>query len=387
MTEARAPFAAPRRVRLDAVDHELRALWEVASRAGVAGTRVQTMNLVALCETSLHAARATPALAAVAVAQGARTFLVTWGHQGAPPEIVADVALHPGTGGAIAAAESVRLHARGEARGWLPDAIGKLLSPDLPVAIWWVGDLPDHDALFDRAAEGADLCVFDSGEMDLRDLPRLSALAARAARSSRAFALADFSWLRLASWQELVARFFDPPECAPLLSSLDRISIRFQPRPYDPEPISTPAALFAGWLCARLGWSLARLDAPTGGGALEATLRGASGAAPTLRFEPLARGAVAPGGLQEIVLEAGAARFHVERSADDPCVLCWSSAGARYEVAPQCVRLAASLARDEAETLPRLLERPIRDPNLEESLHAAASLVATIAPGAPSPGA
>jgi glucose-6-phosphate dehydrogenase assembly protein OpcA len=382
------PFVL-RRVALAAVDHGLRALWADAAGAANAGehaTRLATLNLVALCETEAHAARAIPALEAAARTHGARTFLVTWGPPVADEEasISAQIALHARLGDATSpVAEAVRLHARGEARAWLPDAIGKLLAPDLPVAAWWVGDLPDHDELFDRVAEGADLCVFDSGEMDLRDLPRLSALTARAERSSRGFAVADFSWLRLASWQELMARFFDPPECTSVLGAIDRIVLRFQPRATAPEPISNAAALFAGWLCARLGWSLERFERSELGGAVEARLRAGEGAGPRLVFEPLARGGTPAGGLQEVVVESGSIRFHVERSEDDPCVLCWSSSGASYEVAPQCVRLEESLARDEARTLPRLLTRPIRDPNLEESLHLAATLVAPIAPGAP----
>jgi glucose-6-phosphate dehydrogenase assembly protein OpcA len=374
-------FSTPRAARLDAVDHDLRALWDDAARAGSRVTRVQTMSLVALCETEAHALRAEPALAAAASAHGTRTLLATWG----PPtngeaEIVAQVSLHPSLAGAgLPVGEAVRLHAKGAAREFLPSAIGKLLAPDLPVAVWWVGDLPDHDLLFDRVARDADTCIFDSGEMDLRDLPRLAALAAR---EGRRYALADFSWLRLASWQELVARFFDPPECLPVLSSLERIVVRFQPRRIDPEPVSNPAALFVGWLAARLGWSLARWES-VGEGAVEAQLKSATAVGPRVRFEPLARGAVRPGNLQDVRLEAGSACFHVERSEDDPSVLCWSSAGARYEVAAQCVRLEESLLRDEAKTLPRLLERPVRDPNLEQSLAAGAALIASIAPKAP----
>jgi glucose-6-phosphate dehydrogenase assembly protein OpcA len=374
-------FSSLRPARLDSVDHDLRALWDDAARGGARVTRVQTMSLVALCETDAHALRAEPALAAAASAHGTRTLLATWGPlEAGEAEIVAQVALHPSLAAAgLPVGEAVRLHARGAAREFLPSAIGKLLAPDLPVAVWWVGDLPDHDVLFDRVARDADTCIFDSGEMDMRDLPRLAALAAQ---EGRRYALADFSWLRLASWQELVARFFDPPECTSVLSSLERIVVRFQPRSVDPEPVSNPAALFVGWLAARLGWSLSRW-APVGEGAVEAQLTSASGTGPRVRFEPLARGTVAPGSLQDVRLEAGSACFHVERSEDDPCVLCWSSLGARYEVAAQCVRLEESLARDEAKTLPRLLERPVRDPNLEQSLAAGAALIAPIAPKAP----
>lgn len=385
-------FSTPRAARLDAVDHDLRALWDAAARAGNHATRVQTMSLVALCETEAHARRAEPALAAASAAHGARTLLVTWGPLASgEAQIVAQVALHPSLGPAGSpVGEAVRLHALGAAREFLPSAIGKLLAPDLPVAVWWVGDLPDHDLLFDRVAHDADTCIVDSGEMDLRDLPRLAALAALAARDTpgaRRYALADFSWLRLASWQELVARFFDPKECRQALASLDRIVVRFQPRPLDPEPVSNPAALFVGWLAARLGLSLARWEA-VGEGAVEAQLSSAKGVGPRVRFEALARGAVAPGSLQDVRLEAGSACFHVERSEDDPSVLCWSSIGARYEVAAQCVRLEDSLLRDEAKTLPRLLERMVRDPNLEQSLAAGAALIASIAPAAPlAPGA
>jgi glucose-6-phosphate dehydrogenase assembly protein OpcA len=368
--------ANPQRVSLEQVDGALKKLWSTSGPGGKPATRAQTMTLVALCETVDQARRATPALAAAASAHNARTILVTWS-EATVADVTADVALHTSSKDpSRPAGESIRLQARGAARAWVPSAITRLLTPDLPVCVWWVGDLPDHEAIFDEVVRHADLAIFDSGDMDLRDLPRLSRLAER---HDGRYALADFSWLRLRSFQELTARFFDFDQCAACLDRIERVTIRFAPRAADPEPLSTDAALFAGWLASRLGWTLEgwSTSAP---GSTSRVARVKSGARTIeLNFQTIARPGVRAGALLDVVIDAGTVSFSVDRPEEQPLVLCWSTSGEDMQIPAHCVRLEESLVRDEAKTLPDLLARPIRDRAFEEALRAAATLAAPIA--------
>jgi glucose-6-phosphate dehydrogenase assembly protein OpcA len=354
------------RVALDKVDAELGKLWEVAGTETKGVTRVQTTNVVALCETPAHAAIAEPALAAASAVHGARTVLVTW-HQaaaGAGPAITADVALHQSLRPGIPGGEAIWLEATGKSREWVPDSVGRLLTADLPVYVWWVGDLPDHDDLFDRVAAVADVAIFNSNDMDLRDLPALDRLAERPIGRS---VLADFCWHRLRTWQEMSARFFDEPQCLDDLARLERVTIRFHQRSEKPEPVSNQAALFAGWLASRLGlrlqaWTSRDPRAPT---ARLACIRG-EGPGVEIRFEAHTRPGVLPGALVEVELVAPEAEFHVCRVVEDPAVICWTAKRPGVPFPQQCVRIGIP---DEAKLLTRVLERPLRDPLFEASLH------------------
>jgi len=365
------------RVAIDNVDAQLHKLWEVASTATKGVTRIQTCNVVALCETPSHAAVAEPALAAAAAAHAARTLLVTW-REGGDPGIVTDVALHPSGRPGVPAGEAIWIEASGKARTWVPDTVGRLLRNDLPIYVWWVGDLPDHDDLFDRVAAVASTAIFNSNDMDLRDLPALDRLAERPIGRS---VLADFCWHRLRTWQELSARFFDEPECVSDLACLQRVSIRFHQRSQKPEPISNQAALFAGWLASRLdlrlqSWVSRDPKAPV---ARLARLAG-DGPGVELRFAAETRAGVLPGALVDVELVAKDAEYHVSRVLEEPSVICWTARHPGVPFPQQCLRVGIP---DEAKLLTRVLERPIRDPLFEASLHEAAALVADIAPSAP----
>ena len=372
-TDAATPtWAAPQAIAIEKVEAGLRTLWQSAGPGGTPITRVQTMTIVAVCETPAHQADAHAALVEAAKRHGARTLTVVADDAAAPstPSIEAAIALHPCAGKADRpGGEDVTLRARGAARAWIPDAIGKLLTPDVPTYVWWVGDLPDDDRLFDRIAPLAKLVIFDSNDMDLRDLATLRTIG----NTDRGYALADVAWNRLRHWQELLARFFDDPACAGDLARVDAATIRFRDRK-DPartaDPVSNLAALYAGWLCHALGWTLERWE----GGV--ARLKASPDRSIALRFEAVASPATA-GSLVSIELRAGEARYEVARNADDPRVICWTGERPGASIPQQCVRVPEPTT---PKVLARLLERPLRDPLFEASLDVATTMFDAIAP-------
>ena len=148
-----------------------------------------------------------------------------------------------------ACGDAIVLEAYGEARWWLPENFDRLALSDLPYCVWWVGDLPDHDALFDEAVQHADVVVVNSAEMDLRDIEKLSEIQ----RSSHGtYALLDLTWVRLRGLLDLVARFFDDPAALPYLSRLTSVNIAYNPRPNEQDVVSTRVGIMIGWLATQL---------------------------------------------------------------------------------------------------------------------------------------
>lgn len=348
-------------LRLDGVEPELRKLWDAAGRS----TPTRTMTLVALCETSAHVPIAERALSHAAARHGARSLLVEW-RDGDAPRIDATAKLRTSSRG-DPCSEAIQLFVHGDARAFVPDAVSRLLAPDLPALVWWVGDLPDHEVLLDRVATvaRATIAIVDANAMDLRDLPVLDGLARRTAK----VALADFCWQRLRTWQELMARFFDVPEAAGDLAAPRSLKLEFQKRAKDPEPLSNQAALFVGWLATRLG--LRKVDWPSESRARLVSPEGEF----VVDFVAGSRAGVPDGSLLDVTLEAGDGSYRVHRSSEDCSVICWEGHRPGAPFPNQCVR---AHVLDDGTLLDRVLQRPLRDPLYEASLAAAASIVADL---------
>jgi hypothetical protein len=367
-----------RTVAMEKVEAELRALWR---SAGPGVTRVQTMTIIAVCETVGDADRAHAALAEAAGTHGARTLTVTCDApasvaarpEGRTTSITAEIALHPSLSKPDRPrGEDIRLHAHGATRAFIPDAIAKLLTPDVPSYVWWVGDIPDDDDLFDHLAPLSGLVLFDSNDMDLRDLATLYALVDRDER----YFPGDFAWQRLRTWQELTARFFDDPTCARDVASFDEVVIGFQKRvdpARTPDPISNQAALFGGWIAHALGWTFEKWTRPD---ALEASFTRKGGRV-TMRFEPAKDSTAPSGAITSVSMRVGKGDYHVDRDGKDPMVICWSGTCPGAPVPSQCLRIHPPTP---ARILAHMLDRPLRDSLFEASLASATKLVSSVAP-------
>lgn len=353
------------RLPLDAVERELARLWQEETRRSRA-PRMELLTLVALVSEERLLERAREVVAAVAREYPSRT-VVALCRPGAPPGITADVALHRASADGPARGDAITVEAIGAARDWLPENVERLALPDLPACLWWVGDLPDHDRLFDRMLLGADRVVVNSCEMDLRDLEKLSNLV----RGRHGCAFADLTWIRLRPLLELVARFFDDERARALLPALRRIIIEFSPREGDTDAASTQAGLLFGWMAHALALPSEKAAWTRGEGWAEVRLGGVAG-----RFEARARADVAPGTIVRVTIECEGARFEVERQ-EDPEVLRWSREVPGAPVPPHTVHVTS---HDESTLLVRCLERPRRDALLEASLLTGSRIVRPVAP-------
>jgi glucose-6-phosphate dehydrogenase assembly protein OpcA len=352
------------RLSLDGVEREMSRLWADEWKRAPAA-RVQLLTLAALVSEAQLLERAEKVTDGVARAYPMRTIVAAW-KDGVEPSITAEAALHKRDGAACG--DAISLEAIGAAREWLPENIDRLALPDLPVCVWWVGDLPDFDDLFDRLVVGADLVVVNSGEMDLRDLEKLSHIAQR---SHGRYAVTDLTWVRLRPLQDFVARFFDDHTARTALSKLRRIVIQYSPRENDQDAASTIAALFFGWMAHALGL---KADAArwTRGDDFSEVVLGEL----TVRFQRKHRDGVVPGGIVGLAMECEDSCFELALQPDQD-IIKWSRELPGVPTPPQLFRLPS---HEEHALLVRCLERPKRDPLFEASILAGSAIARLVAP-------
>jgi glucose-6-phosphate dehydrogenase assembly protein OpcA len=354
------------RLSVDQVEREVARLWEEeAKKSGTA--RIELLTVVALVSEPALLERAQSVLSAVVKRLPSRTIVAVW-REGAQPSLTAEAELHHATPGGAACGDAITLEAIGDAREWLPGNADRLALSDLPVCVWWVGDLPDHDDLFDRMVVNADVVIVNSQEMDLRDLEKLSGIAARCRGR---YALADLAWARLRWVQDLVARFFDDEQGRKCLASLERIEMEFSPREGEKDAASTRCGLLLGWLAYVLELPV---DAPL-------WKRGDTWAEVKLgkvlvRFDQRPQEGVRPGGLVRLAMICKEGRFEIQRT-EDPQAFRWSREVPDVQTPAQILRVRSL---DEPTLLLRCLERPKRDPLLEKSLDVGHRIVRPVAP-------
>ena len=82
--------------------------------------------------------------------------------------------------------EEVVLTVRGEAADHLSGIVAPLLIHDLPTHVWWPGDPPFDDPVFDQLVDMGDRVLFDSSDFSdlLGGLRRLAKPSTRAAASA-----------------------------------------------------------------------------------------------------------------------------------------------------------------------------------------------------------
>lgn len=354
------------RLSLDVVEREIARLWEAEAQRSQAA-RVELLTLVALVSERSLLERAQNVVSQVVRTFPSRSIIVTW-KDGSENKLTADVALHYAKPGGAACGDAISVEAISGGRKWLPENIERLLLADLPMCLWWVGDLPDFDDLFDRSVVSSDLVIVNSSEMDLRDLEKLSNIAAR---SRGRYAITDLTWSRLKSMQELIARFFDEEAARPYMSKIDRVAIEFAPREAELDVASTQAALLFGWIAHALSIRPDGVQWKRGSDWGEATLGKLS-----VRFDHRPRADVVSGAVLRVTMEGAGARFEVER-LEDPLILRWSRDVPGAPMAPQMLRVSTL---EESTLMLRVLGRPRRDPLFEKSLHIGSRFVRPIAP-------
>jgi glucose-6-phosphate dehydrogenase assembly protein OpcA len=346
--EAASTVAEPwveRDTTVEAIAAHLARLWTSEANGedsrvtekGMSHARASVLNLIVMVPDEASAGRVVETMVGLGVRHPSRAIVLAADPAGSGPTLSASITAHchqgPEGAGPICF-EVVALTVRGEAAEHLSGIVAPLLIHDLPTHIWWPGDPPFADPIFDQLVEMGDRVVVDSDEFAdlLHGLRRLTTLRRRSG-------VGDLAWRRLAWWQELTAEFFDAPRFRRYLPNLNRLVIRYAVPPSGAPrrrrkagptagagtirpPLAGPL-LYAGWMAARIEWRRHATTEPLEDGRMRLKLEGRHEMV-DLQIEPVETDGLPPGELLAVRLrafgETGAAEFIIERSADEAVV-------------------------------------------------------------------
>jgi len=125
-----------------------------------------------------------------------------------------------------------------------------LAQTSVPTVLWWSGFRPDRRASFDALLQLAAMLIVDSSGPTGDDsaLHRLIAFH----RERPDVLVRDLAWLRLRSWQDMIATFFDNPALLDELYAIRKLRIT--------SGSDSEALYLGGWLASRLGWNATGRD-------------------------------------------------------------------------------------------------------------------------------
>ena len=169
MAETVTGFDGETRVNPTAIEKSLAQWWRADKDDGEhTVTRAALWNVVAHTSSREHQAQASEALAKASAAVPQRTIIVR-SDPAAQPEISSWISAncHDAGGGRQVCSEEISIVAGGDRIHRLPPLVNALLIPDMPVAFWWLGDLPnENEAYVETLLDAADRLIVASVHFD-----------------------------------------------------------------------------------------------------------------------------------------------------------------------------------------------------------------------------
>ena len=390
------PVWQAERTSVRAIAEHLSALWSapldggdadgaLVSEKGMPHARASVLNLIVTVVDDAAASRVVQTMVGLGVRHPSRALVLVPEQESAAAPLDARISTHchdPVGASERVCYEEVVLTVRGEAARHLSGIVAPLLIHDLPTYVWWPGDPPFSDPVFDQLVDMGDRLIVDSSDFSdhLPGLRRLSTLRRRSG-------VGDLSWGRLAWWQERTAQFFDAPRFRRYLPNLSRLDVRYAVAPpsstrHEEDGEVAPgvaqpmaqALLFAGWIATRLGWRRHRTLESMLDGRFRLQMEGRHEMV-ELTIQPTPTDAIRPGDLLSVRLaslgETGAAQFIIDRE-DDEATVATNADGMTALLRRVAVETAA-----ESELLASQLTMDLVDPVYEDALRAAAILLAS----------
>ena len=361
------------------LEKELRDLWASPEDGSNAPkSRVCTMNLEVVASSRELLERYTPVVDEVTASIPSRVILASIEPDAPGDEITGEAtAVCSLEGGKNICSERITLWATGNAAARSASAIEAFLVPEIPTALLWLGRVHVDDPVFEDLANDAHRVILDSMYTSLASLLNVAAWARKQASRPQ---VSDMAWTRLAPWQEMIARFFDPADSRPLVTKITKITVKQASNPG--ARLGSEPALLLGWLATRLDWKTTRLGGKT-------RFKRPDGATVIIEVGAVPKPAgVAPDSLAVVVIEAEADGAKMvgsierdlasglgsgrEDATADADVVLWRHVTAGSAPLEQRVRLSANKA---AKWLERTLHRPKSDPTFDESVAFAEHIV------------
>lgn len=244
------PSGGEVRVDYSSIEKSLAELWRAENRdKDDAVTRAALWNVVAHTANPHQHSHASEILSHASAAVPQRTIIVR-AEPDAPAGITSWISANCHLVGAEkqVCSEEVSIVAGGDHIDRVPPLVNALLLPDMPVAVWWVGDLPNETGYVDSLLEAADRLIVDSSQFDsLVDFETVARIAQHTFTAP-----ADLNWVRLEEWRVATATLFDPVPMRARLQRLRRVSV-VACSSGNAFGDSTESLLFAAWLTVQAG--------------------------------------------------------------------------------------------------------------------------------------
>ncbi|HUP61684.1 MAG TPA: glucose-6-phosphate dehydrogenase assembly protein OpcA [Thermoanaerobaculia bacterium] len=327
------------------IEKRLADLWrEEQQEEDRAVTKAALWNVIAHTWTSEQHAFATQVLGCASAAVPQRTIVIRADPRGSGAiQSYISANCHLIGAGRQVCSEEVAIIASGERVHHVPPLVSALLLPDMPVAVWWVGDLPSEQHKYvETLLDPADRLIVDSAHFNsAADFELVSRIAQRTTTAP-----ADLNWARIDEWRAATAALFDPPAMRERLGEIARVRI-VHGSGDSTAGARSEAVLYLAWLIVQTGEDVA--------------------------FELTSAGSDA--GIASIDLDfddGSTASIRVERERG--VVI---SSGGGMEIAVDCVTRAGTHELDEL--IVRLLKRPESDLVYLKSLPIARAIAARAA--------
>jgi len=232
------------RVNAHTIEKRLADIWREEQEEERAVTRAALWNVVAHTWNGEEQARASSVLGRASASVPQRTIVIRADPRG-EGEMASWISANChliGGGGQQVCSEEVSIIASGDRMQHVPPLVASLLLPDMPVAVWWIGDLPrDHHEYVETLLEPADRLIVDSAQFDSAEDFELVCRIGEETTT----APADLSWARIEEWRGATAMIFDPASMRPRLRTIARLRVVSGSR--------SEAVLYLAWMRAQLG--------------------------------------------------------------------------------------------------------------------------------------
>ncbi|MEE8385546.1 MAG: glucose-6-phosphate dehydrogenase assembly protein OpcA [Dehalococcoidia bacterium] len=291
---------------IDRIEAELvRLRYDAAGGTGEGDTfaiRTSLLNLVVFATDDRAAREAEQVVAGLPSHHPSRAIVAVSNPSAARSRIDAQLAAHchisPGLQQQVCC-EQITLRVNGRVAHHLHSIIVPLLVSDLPVYVWWTGEIPRNAHILEEMIGSADRFIADSARFAQAE-EGLEALAELCQHRPR-FGVGDLNWGRLIPWRRLLAQQCDMPDLRRRLEPITAVDI-CSSRGGRKSP-SSQALLLAGWLARQFDWEPPKRPAQRSGDGL--TMLSSSGPISVSFGSQKGCPGVRPGWVSTVRLEGG----------------------------------------------------------------------------------
>ena len=233
-------------VEIGRINKELGKLWESSEDSK---TRASLINFVIHTSDLASLAADTKIISTIAAKHACRAILIFSNPSESESSAQAWINAHchqTGKGKGQLCSEQITFLLNGESAHALPNIVFSHLDSDLPLCLWWQGDLPEP--LDETLWSWVDRLICDSAEWS--NPAHQFSLVRHLITGRKGNFLCDLNWTRLQQWRYALASLFDHAAAFPKLAKVDSVDINLN------HVSSTSSLLLVGWFACQLGWTV-----------------------------------------------------------------------------------------------------------------------------------